>query len=189
VPNDISTIQSVPFTSPPTLSIDTVHISTTKLETNRTPRPCDNHRRMVKFKRGGNDKCYGLARWYRYASDNFYFPRSYFNDISLLQPGQALRHWMLNTAYSRQWHRWRSASFIKITMSLSPLSCQAVYDGGRAPPRRGWARGVFRWNMITQWYVFDTMASQSFRASSQTWGLMESPSWVLSRYLHFLSIF
>jgi len=119
VPNDISTIQLVPFTSPPTLSIDTVHISTTKLETNRTPRPCDNHRRMVKLKRGGNDKCYGLASWYRYASDNFYFPRSYFNDISLLQPGQALRHWMLNTAYCLQWHRWRSASCIKITMSLN----------------------------------------------------------------------
>jgi len=43
--------------------------------------------------------------------------------------------------------------------------------------------------MITQWYVFDTVASLSFRASSQNWGLEESPSWVLSQYLHFFSSF
>ena len=49
VRKDISTIKLVPFTSPPTLSIDTVDISTNKLETNRTPRPCDDHRRMVKL--------------------------------------------------------------------------------------------------------------------------------------------
>jgi len=63
---------------------------------------------------------------------------------------------------------------------------------GTSPERRGYrrrARGVFRWNMITQWYVFDTVASLSFRASSQTWGLTESPSWVLSQYLHFYPSF
>jgi len=43
--------------------------------------------------------------------------------------------------------------------------------------------------MITQWYVFDTVASLSFRASSQNWGLTESPSWVLSQYLLFFPIF
>ena len=179
MPNDISTIKLVPFTSPQTLRIDTVHISTTKLETNRTPRPCDD--RMVKFKKGGNDECYGLARWYRYASDNLYFPRSYFNDISLLQPGQALSHWMLNTAYCPQWHRWRPANCIKIIMRLNPFCVRpfTMEDGylpGEERIYKRRARGVFRWNMITRWYVFDTMASLSVRASSQNWGLTESPS-------------
>jgi len=193
---------------------------------------------MVKLKRGGNDECYGLARWYRYASDNFYFPRSYFNDISLLQPGQALRHWMLNTAYCPQWHRWRSASCIKILESgavepsrVDYISVSCIYGfyttwicisnyinnvhfiEYSSMPKRARLHSQHKMTMSLNHFRIRLFMTEdgyvpgeeriyrrrtrgvfslehdnsmvSFWASSQNWGLTESPSWVLSQYLHF----